>query len=326
MEATMRFLKVLTAHWLLTFSFAAASSSAEDYPQKPIKIIVGTGAGGITDVATRIYAQAVAEKIGQNIVIENRAGGGGAIAATAVTSAPPDGYTLLSFYGSQMAAVTAMQNVGFDPVSGFQPITLLCENIMFLVVPADGPVNSISDLLDPNRKRPEELVFGTPGVGTPSHLLGERLARAQKTPIRVAHYRGGPAMMTDLIAGRIDFTLPSYTLALPFITSKKVKVLAVDTRSRLPEFPEIPTLDEVGLGSQRVASWIGLAAPAGTNLAIINKLSEEFGKAAKDPELRKRLAQIGTPIRTSTPDEMRSLLKAEMENTDKLIQDLGMHK
>jgi len=322
----MRFLKIVTALWLLAFGCVANSVSAQEYPQKPIKIIVGIGAGGITDVATRMYAQAVAEKIGQNIVIENRAGGGGAIAATAVSSAPPDGYTLLSFYGSQMAALSAMQNVGFDPIGGFQPVTLLCENIMFLVVPADSPINSVSDLLGPNRKKPEELVFGTPGVGTPSHLLGERLARAEKAPVRVAHYRGGPAMMTDLIAGRIDFTLPSYTLALPFITSNKVKVLAVDTRTRLPEFPDVPTLDEVGLGSQRVASWIGLAAPAGTSPAIISKLSEEFGKAAKDPELRKRLAQIGTPIRTSTPDEMRSLLKAEMESTDKLIQELGMHK
>ena len=322
----MQFLKALTALWFLAFGFAATNASAEEYPQKPIKIIVGIGAGGITDVATRMYAQAVAEKIGQNIVIENRAGGGGAIAATAVNSAAPDGYTLLSFYGSQMAAVSAMQNVGFDPISGFQPITLLCENIMFLVVPADSPINSVSDLLNPNRKKPEELIFGTPGVGTPSHLLGERLARAKKTPVRVAHYRGGPAMMTDLIAGRLDFTLPSYTLALPFITSNKIKVLAVDTRARLPEFPEVPTLDEVGLGPQRVASWIGLAAPAGTSPAIINKLSEEFGKVAKDPELKKRLAQIGTPIRTSTPDEMRSLLKAEMESADKLIQELGMHK
>ena len=322
----MYLLRTLALVGAISIGLPATGLLADDYPQKPIKIIVGIGAGGITDVATRIYAQAVAEKIGQNIIIENRAGGAGAIAAAAVNISEPDGYTLLSFYGSQMAAISAMQNVGFDAVEGFQPITLLCENIMFLVVPADSAVNSASELSDPRKRKSEELIFGTPGVGTPSHLLGERIARAKKTSLRTVHYRGGPAMMTDLIAGRIDFTLPSYTLALPFMSAKTVKVLAVDTQARLPEYPEIPTLDEVGLGPQRVASWIGLAAPKGTDAAIVKRLNEEFAKAARDPELRKRMAQIGTPIRTSTPEEMLNLLKAEMASTDKIIQELGMHK
>jgi len=301
-------------------------AAAQDYPSRPITILIGISPGGITDVTTRIYAEAVSRRIGQRIMIENRTGGGGALAATAVQNAAPDGYTLLAFLGSQHSAVPAIQKVGFDPVKGFQPITLLFNLVTFIAVPADSPANSMSDLLALGKKKNGGLTFGSPGVGTPSHLLAARIARATKTPTLFVHYRGGAPMLADLVTGRVDFALPTFTVAKAYLADKKLKILAIDAATRSPAMPDVPTLTEVGLGKETVASWVGLAAPAGTPSSIVQRLNEEFAKAAADPELKQRLAANGTPIITSSPDEMVRLLKDEVERTNELVSELGMRQ
>ena len=315
---------IILAAALLTGAFQIAS--AEDYPVRSIKILVGIGAGGITDITMRLYAEVVSRNIGQSVIIENRAGGGGAIAASAAQSASPDGYTLLAFYGSQVAAMVATQQPGFDAAKGLQPITLVCENITFVSVPATSPINSVAELLALGKTKPGGLIFGSPGVATPSHFLAARIAKVSNTPTRFVHYRGGPPMLTDLLADRLDYALPSFTLANPFIAEKKLKVLAVDSPTRLPNFPDVPTLTEAGLGGAKVANWIGLAAPPGTPAAIVEKLNQEFRKAADDPDLKKKLVMNGTPIKTSSPQEMGRLLDAEIVSTKELVTNLDMHQ
>ena len=303
-----------------------AVAQAQEFPSRPITIMVGLAPGGITDVTARLYAEAVSGSIGQRIIIENRQGAGGAVAAAAVQNAAPDGYTLLVFSGSQHAAVPAVQSAPYDPVKGFQSITLLFDLAAFLAVPATSPANTVAELLDYGKKKPGGLLFGSPGVGTPSHLLAAKISDATKTPMQYVHYRGGAPMMTDLVTERVDFALASYTVGKGFFVEKKLRALAVDAAARLSVMPEVPTLTEAGLGQAKVASWFALAAPAGTPAPIVQKLREEFIKASRDPELKRRLTENGTLIHTSSSDEMAKLLADEVESTNQLVKSLGLRQ
>jgi tripartite-type tricarboxylate transporter receptor subunit TctC len=305
---------------------AAGTAQAQEFPTRPITIMVGLAAGGITDVTARLYAEAVARTIGQRIIVENRQGAGGALAAAAVQNAAPDGYTLLVFSGSQHATVPAVQSAPYDPVKGFQPVTLLFNLAALLAVPATSPANSVAELLDYGKRKPGGLLFGSPGVGTPSHLLAARIGDATKTPMQYVHYRGGAPMMADLVTERVDFALASYTVAKGFFLEKKLKALAVDADARLTVMPEVPTLTEAGLGHSKVASWFALAAPAGTPSNIVQKLRNEFINAARDPDLQRRLVENGTLINTSTPEQMAALLAEEVESTNRLVKSLGLHQ
>ena len=303
-----------------------AVAQAQEFPSRPITIMVGLAPGGITDVTARLYAEAVSGSIGQRIIIENRQGAGGAVAAAAVQNAAPDGYTLLVFSGSQHAAVPAVQSAPYDPVKGFQSITLLFDLAALLAVPVTSPANTVAELLDYGKKKPGGLLFGSPGVGTPSHLLAAKIGDATKTPMQYVHYRGGAPMMADLVTERVDFALASYTVGKGFFMEKKLKALAVDAAARLSVMPEVPTLTEAGLGQAKVASWFALAAPAGTPAPIVQKLREEFIKASRDPELKRRLTENGTLIHTSSSDEMAKLLADEVESTNQLVKSLGLRQ
>ncbi len=236
---------------------------AQDFPSKPITIMVGLSAGGITDITTRLYAEVVSKSIGQRIIIENRPGAGGAVAAAAVQNATPDGYTLLVFSGSQHAAVPAVQSAPYDPVKGFQSVTLLFNLAALVATPVTLPANTVAELLEHGRKKPGGLLFGSPGVGTPSHLLAAKISDATKTPMQYVHYRGGSPMMADLVTGRVDFALASYTVSKGFFLDKKLKALAVDAEARLKVMPDVPTLTEAGLGHVKVASWFAHRRPGG---------------------------------------------------------------
>jgi tripartite-type tricarboxylate transporter receptor subunit TctC len=304
----------------------ASAARAEEFPTRPITIVVGLAAGGITDVTARLYADVVSTSIGQRIIIENRQGAGGAVAAAAVQNAAPDGYTLLVFSGSQHAAVPAVQSAPYDPIKGFQPITLLFNLAALVAVPVTSPASSMAELLAYGKQKPGGLLFGSPGVGTPSHLLAAKISAATKTPMQYVHYRGGAPMMADLVTGRVDFALASYTVSKGFFLEKKLKALAVDADARLSVMPEVPTLTEAGLGEIKVASWFALAAPAGTPDEIVQKLRGEFIKASRDPELQRRLTENGTLINTSTPEQMAKLLAEEVESTNQLVTSLHLRQ
>ena len=310
---------------LAVLAVPGASVSAQDFPSKPITIVVGLAPGGITDVTARIYAEALSKSIGQRVVVENRQGAGGAVGAAAVQNAPPDGHTVLIFSGSQHVAVPAMAATApYDPIKGFAPVSLLFNLATLVAVPADLPAKDLAELWALGKKKPGGLTFGSPGVGTPSHMLAAVLGRATNTPIQFAHYRGGGPMMADLITGRVDFALASYTATKGHFQAKKLRALAIDAEQRWEGMPDVPTLTELGYGKEKVASWFGVAAPAGTPPAIVKKLNEEFIKASHDPELIRRLKDNGTPIATTTPEQMAKLLKEEWEHTVELVKMLDL--
>src|SRR5262245_662404 len=206
--------------------------------------MVGLAAGGITDVTARLYAEAVSASIGQRIIVENRTGAGGAVAAAAVQNAAPDGYTLLVFSGSQHATVPAVSPAHYDPVKGFAPITFLFNSVVVMVVPGDSPAKTLDELHELGRKKPGGLTFGTPGLGSPSHLLGAKILLADKVPAETIHYRGGAPMMADLITGRLDFSWPTLSTSRAYIFDKKLRPLALDADARWPMLPDVPTLAE----------------------------------------------------------------------------------
>lgn len=305
---------------------SASGAHADDFPARPITMIITFAAGGITDVVARIYADVASRNMGQRIIVDNRPTGGGAVAALAVQNAPPDGYTLLVFAGAQHAALPAMQPVAYQPVSGFQPVTILFNLVNFLAVPKDSPANSAAELIELGRKKPGGLSFGSAGVGSPAHLNAVRMARATNTPIEYVQYRGSAPMMADLVSGRLDFSLVSYTGAGPFVAEGKLRILAVDWKTRWPDLPDVPTLEEAGIRHEKVGSWFALAAPAGTPNGVVEKLNAEFVKASRDPELQKRLAENGTLIATSTSDEMRTLMVEEVATMEGLVKTLGLRQ
>ncbi len=320
---------MMRALWGFALSTAlalhASIAGAQDFPNRPITIVVGLAPGGITDVTARVYAEALSKVTGQRVVVENRQGAGGAVGAAAVQNAAPDGYTVLIFSGSQHVAVPAMATTApYEPIKGFSPVSLLFHLATILAVPTELPAKNLKELWAIGRSKPGGLTFGSPGVGTPSHLQAARLARATNTPMQYAHYRGGGPMMADLITGRVDFALTSFTAARTNFEAGKLRGLAIDAAARSPLLPDVPTLTEGGFGDEKVASWFAVAAPSGTPPAIVDKLNDSFVKASRDPELVKRLTENGTPIETTTPARMAKLMADEMERTGGLVRELGL--
>jgi tripartite-type tricarboxylate transporter receptor subunit TctC len=301
-------------------------AQADNFPSKPITIMVGLAPGGITDVTARLYAEVVARNTGQRITIENRPAAAGALAAAAVQNAPPDGSMLLVFSGSQHATVAAMGGAPYEPVQGFSFITVLFDSVVAFVVPPDSPARTLEELFELGRKRPGGLSMGTPGLGSPSHLLGARVALAANAPLQSIHYRGGAPMMADVLTGRVDFAVATLSTARAFLADKKLRALALDGQLRWPALPDVPLLGEIGYGKEKVASWFGLAGPAGMPAAMVQRLREEFVKASRDPELQKRLAENGTLIATSTSEAMREMMVTEVATMEMLVKTLGIRQ
>jgi tripartite-type tricarboxylate transporter receptor subunit TctC len=301
-----------------------APAAADDLVGKPITIMVGLAPGGITDITARLYAEVVSKNLNTRITIENRPAAAGALAAAAVQNAPPDGSTLLVFSGSQHATVAAMGTAPYEPVKGFSFISVLFNSAVAVVVPPDSPANTLEELFELGRKRSGGLSMGTPGLGSPSHLLGARVARAANAPLQSIHYRGGAPMLADVITGRVDFAVVTLSTSRSFLAEKKLRALATDIR--WSGLPGVPTLTELGYGNEKVANWFGVAGPAGMPASLVHRLNEEFVRASRDPDLIRRLTENGTLIATSTPDQMRGLMVEEVATMETLVKTLNLRQ
>jgi tripartite-type tricarboxylate transporter receptor subunit TctC len=317
---------------LIALAFAVtnplcATAQAQNFPARPITMLVGLAPGGVSDVMARVYAEAVAKRLGQPIVVENKPAASGAVAAAALQHAPPDGYTLLVFSGSQNATIPAIEpSAAYDPVKGAAPITLLFNLSTVLAVPAESTVNSFADLLALGKTKSGGLTFGSPGLGTPSHLMSAKLMTMTGTPVQFVHYHGGAPMVTDLLAARLDVAAISTPLAKAYLLVKKIKPVAIDGPSRWSLIAETPTLDELKLGDASVAGWFGVAAAPGTPAAIIAKLHDAFIAASQDPMVLQRIEENGLSAVTSTPEAMGSSMAKEAVEMAQLVQKLGLNK
>jgi tripartite-type tricarboxylate transporter receptor subunit TctC len=305
--------------------FVATGAAAQEFPQRPITMVVGFGAGGGTDINARVFAEVISRNLKQRVIVDNRTGAGGALAASFVQNAKPDGHTLLVISGLQHAYVPASQtNAGYEQIKGFTPITTFFEMISVMSIPADHPAKTIDEFLEHGRKKPGGLSLGAPGPGSPPHLFGALISEATGVPIEIVQYRGSSSFMTDLVSGRIDLAFPTYGLAESFLAEKKTRALAVAADQRWSELPDLPTLVEARIVRQMPAMWFGVVGPAGMPKELVQRINVEFQKAAKEPEVMRRINSTGMTVRMSTPEEMQALMVAESSKVESLVKRLNL--
>jgi len=302
------------------------SVNAQTFPSKPVKFVVGFGAGGPTDVIARFIAQDMTETLGQPVLVENKPGANAIIATEYVAQAPADGYTLL-FSSLSLLVNHALvgSKVTYDPFKDFAPVCNAANLPMVIVTGAETPIHSVAELIAAAKARPGELSYGTSGHAGSSHLAGAMLENVTGTKMINVPFKGNGPALAEVMAGRVTFMFyPSEGIAQQ-VAAKRLKVLAVGTPAPLAEFPGSPTFAQSGLaGLEATAPWVGVLAPAGTPPAIVNRLSEEMRKSLAKPETRERMRQRGAVIIGDTPAEFAAFLRKDYERWQQVIKAAGV--
>ena len=300
--------------------------SAQEYPTRPITLLVPFAAGGATDTVARVTAQSMSKLLGQPIVIENALGAGGTIAATRASRAEPDGYTLLIHHIGISTAATLYRNLPYDTKTAFSPIGIVTYAPMTIIARPDIAPNNLRELVAYIKANGDKMTFGNAGLGAASHLCGMLFMIAVDKQIQAIPYKGNAPVMNDLIAKQIDLTCDQTTNTTQPILAKLVKSYAITTKKRLASLPDLPTADEAGLKGFEVSAWHGIYAPKGTPDAIVQKLSKALQAALKDPDLVKRFGDINTdPVsqEEATPKALKTLLDSEVDRWAPIIKSTG---
>jgi tripartite-type tricarboxylate transporter receptor subunit TctC len=304
----------------LVLSLASPSLFAQAYPSKPIRMVVGFAAGGPTDALARIVAQRLGGALGQQVVVENRGGADGVIAADAVAKSTPDGYTI--FFASAGHAINASlyKSVPYRTVEDFEPITLIGDSPNIVAVTPSLPVKDLRELIALARSKPGELNYGA--TSSPTHLATELLASRAGVKLTRVPYKGAAPAMQGLMAGDVQIVLSGIGTMLPQAKAGRIKAIAVTGAERSPLAPELPTVSESGI--QYVATtWYGLLAPAGTPRPVIDRLNHDARALLDDPAMKAQLAPQGVVLKPSTPEEFGAFLRAEVATWAKVVQDSG---
>ncbi|MFM9886743.1 MAG: Bug family tripartite tricarboxylate transporter substrate binding protein [Burkholderiales bacterium] len=302
----------------------APAAQAQGYPVKPIRLVVPYSPGGPNDTIGRIFAQRLAEAIGQQVIVDNRAGGGGNIGTEYVAKAAPDGYTLLSAGMGSTVINPLIGKVTYDPERDFVPIMLVATAPNVLAVHPSTGVATVAELITLARQQPGKLNAASSGLGSSTHLsaaLFESLAG-----IRITHipYKGSAPSMTALLSGEVEMSFLGVPNVLPHWRSGKLRVLAVATKRRSTQIPDVPTIAESGLPDYEVNAWYGIAAPTGTPAAIVNRLHAEMMKFVNTPVYRDALAAQGAEPVSSTPEEFAAVLRTDKANWTRILKELGI--
>ena len=303
----------------------AGPAAAQDYPDRPIRLLVGFAAGGPADIMARLVGDKLAEAWGKPVIVENVTGGAGNVAADRAAKAAPDGYTLMAAASATIVTNPSLyQKLGFDPVKDFAPITQAVYTPNLLAVPADLPVNSVAELVAYARAQPGKVTFGSAGVGTSQHLAGELFKTMAGIDITHVPYRGIAAVMPDLLAGRISMVFGNITAVLPLVREGRLRALAVTSPRRWASVPDLPTMIEAGYRDFDSTAWFGLMTPAGTPQPVIDKIHQETVRILARPEIRKRFDEIGMAVIGNTPAEFAAVIAAETPQWAKVIKDAGV--
>ena len=315
-------LKVIVAGCL---GGAFAAAMAQGYPNKPVRWVVPFPPGGSADIMGRMIGQDLAKTLGQQVVIENRAGASAIVGSEYVAKSPADGYTLLQANVSQMTIHPSLYpKLPYDPLKDFAPVTVLGVVTSVVVTTPALPVKSIQDLVALARKRPGLLNFTSSGAGASTHLTGELLK--QRAGIAMTHisYKGSGPALTDVMAGFVEVMFENLPSALPFINAGKLKVLAVTGKDRSPVLKTVPTLAESGFPGFDMVSWQALVAPANTPQPVIDKLNAEVVRVLRTPEMKEKMIGLGTEVVANTPEQFAQYLREEMAKWSKIVKDAGI--
>jgi tripartite-type tricarboxylate transporter receptor subunit TctC len=305
--------------WLI-----AAGAWAQPYPSKPVRIFVTIGPGAAADVLTRMVAEKLAPRLGQPIIIENRAGAGGNIAADAVAKSAPDGYTLLMASSSTHGAnVSVYPKLPFDPIKDFAPIVLVASNPNVLVVPPSLGVNTLAELLALAKQKPGELTYASGGTGTSMHISGEVLGMLGGVKLQHIPFKSTPEAINAALAGEVSMTFASAPTAMSQVKAGKLKALGVTTERPISSLPDVPPLAAQGLRGFDVYAWFGLAAPAGTPEPVINRLNSETLAVLAIPDVREKFASLGMEPLGSTPAEFGAFIRTEIKRLGEVVRASG---
>jgi tripartite-type tricarboxylate transporter receptor subunit TctC len=321
--------RVLSASILgCTLSIAphlAALAQSDSYPSRPITLLVPFPPGGSADTVIRPVAQKVADALKQPIVIDNRPGAGGNVAAIATKQAAPDGYTLfLTNMGVMSVNPMLFPDLRFDPVKDFAPITPIISFPHILVVPPDSPAKTVADLAALAKQKPGGLSFGSQGAGSGGQILGEMFRQRVGVPMVHVPFRGAAPAATEIMAGRIDFLFTSYISIGEQAKAGKLRMIAIGGKSRTAAAPGVPTVAEAGFPGLDLEMWHGMVAPAGTPAGIVKRLNEEFIKAARGDDITRITAPQATDVVLTSPEEFAKLIAADTERLAKVIREAGI--
>jgi tripartite-type tricarboxylate transporter receptor subunit TctC len=307
---------------LLASLVLSSSVAAEEFPTRPVTVLEPLAAGGGVDVMMRVYADAASCELGQRIIIENKTGSGGIVAATAVKNTAADGYTLLHANSGTQAILPAMQSVPYDPINDFQPVTNLFTFSPYLVVPSSLPVRTALELAELARKTPGGLRFATPGTGSSVHLLGAMWNKTANVPFQHIPYRGNALVVNDLITGRVDFTFGGLVAVRPYVDSGQLRLIAIAGNKR--ELPGVPTMAEAGFPDIHDDTWFGIAAPASTPSPVLDKLNAAFARAASDAAVRERAESVGYKVTPSSRAKFRDVWLADRTRWKEIVKAVGL--
>jgi tripartite-type tricarboxylate transporter receptor subunit TctC len=294
------------------------------WPSKPLRIVTG-GAGGVTDIRARWLADRLSATLGQPVVVENNAAGAGNVGAQQVARATPDGYTLLLIHqGTAAVNPHLFAQAGYNPLTDFAPITRFGHGPLLLVVHPSVQATSVRELIALAKAKPGALNYGTPGNGTPPHLAAELFKRAAGIEATHVPFKGGGAMMQAILGGHVQYCIEGLTAALPQVRAGSLRALGVTGAQRAPSLPDVPTIAEAGVPGYQFTGWTGVAAPAATPRAIVERLHGEIAKIAASDEAKQWFANSGSEAGILSPQEFADFIRAEHAKLGKLIRDAGV--
>lgn len=293
------------------------------YPSRPIRLVVPVPPGGSSDGVARIVAQKLGESWGQQIIVDNRAGASEIIGTDIVAKANPDGYTLV-LVSLRYSVNPSLLKLPYDPVKDLDPVTMTAAVGNVLVVNAKTPVKSLKEVIALARQKPSELTFASSGIGGAPHLIGEFVAL--QTGIKLTHiaYKGGGPAIADLVGGNVFMSFASMTSAMPFIKAGRLRPLAVSSKERSAQLPDVPTMGEAGVPNIVVRDWQGILGPRGVPRPIADKLSTEIGRVLRHPDNQERLTAMGIEVIASTPDEFRTAIASEIQRWAKVVKEANI--
>ncbi|MGD9766487.1 MAG: Bug family tripartite tricarboxylate transporter substrate binding protein [Pseudolabrys sp.] len=319
-------LKLASALVVLAVAFVGAAPSvmAQDWPDKPVTVVVPFAAGGNTDGIARMTAQHLSDAFGKQFVVENRPGAGGAIAADIVAKAKPDGYTLFLTALPVMAIVPVINKVRYDSLKDFTPISNVATNAFVLVVNKDLPIKTLAEFVNYVKARQGQLSYGSAGIGSLNHLSMALFLKRAGLEMTHVPYKGNAPALSDVVAGHIPAMFSNLSDALPQAKGGTVRMLAVSSKDRSPQAADVPTVAESGYAGFNVLTWNGLMGPANLPQAIVEKIAGEMGKAVKQPDFSQRLDKFGVEPLGNTPAQYKAMLAEDIENWAKALKLAGI--
>jgi tripartite-type tricarboxylate transporter receptor subunit TctC len=293
------------------------------YPNRPIRIVIPFGPGGFADIAVRLLAQKLTERTGAQVVIENRPGAGGIVAASSVLSSPPDGYTLFVFSSGIALSKSLLKTMPFDPVTAFAPISTMAQFDLLLLVKADSPIKTMKDALDAARVDPQKCNVATINPGSTQNVTGELLRAATGIPMTVVPHRTTGEVLTSLLRGDTQLAVDALAPLKAAVDDKQIRAIASSGSKRSPQLPDVPTMRELGIDAV-VDGWNSLVAPAGTPREIITYLNGHVRAVIAEPEFQKRMIDLGGEPASCSPEELDARLKSDVEMWAAIVKKAGL--